>query len=55
MVYGRGMSEEFIGRALRELGIKRDEVFIATKIPGDFLNPDDVFKSVERSLKRVRI
>lgn len=55
MVYGRGMSEEFIGRALRELGMKRDEVFIATKLPGDFMDPDDVFKAVEGSLRRLGI
>lgn len=55
MVYGRGMSEEFLGRALRELGIKRDEVVIATKIPGDFLSPDDVFRAVDKSLKRLGV
>jgi aryl-alcohol dehydrogenase-like predicted oxidoreductase len=55
MVYGRGLSEEFIGRALRELGIPRDEVVIATKIPGDFLSPDDVFRAVDRSLKRLGV
>lgn len=55
MVYGRGMSEEFIGKALRELGIKRDEIILATKIPGDFLDPGDVFKSVDRSLKRLGV
>ena len=54
MVYGRGLSEEFIGRALKDLGVKRDEVIIATKIPGDFLSPDDVFKATERSLRRLR-
>ncbi|MEM4913716.1 MAG: aldo/keto reductase [Desulfurococcaceae archaeon] len=55
MVYGRGLSEEFIGRALRELGVKRDSVVIATKIPGEFLNPDDVFKAVDRSLRRLGV
>ncbi len=55
MVYGKGMSEEFLGRALRELGVKREEVVIATKIPGDFLSPHDVFKSVDRSLKRLGV
>ncbi|RLG79530.1 MAG: aldo/keto reductase [Thermoprotei archaeon] len=55
MVYGRGMSEEFLGKALKELSIKRDEVVIATKIPGEYLSPDDVFKSVERSLKRLGV
>ncbi len=55
MVYGRGMSEEFIGRAFKELGIKRDSIFIATKIPGDFLSYDDVFKATERSLRRLGV
>lgn len=55
IVYGRGMSEEFIGRAIKELGIKREEVFIATKIPGDFLDPDDVYRAVNGSLKRLGV
>ena len=53
-VYGRGKSEEFLGRAIRELEV-RDQVFIATKIPGDFLSRDDVFKSVEKCLKRLQV
>jgi len=55
MVYGRGMSETFLGKALKELGVKREEVVIATKIPGEFLQPDDVFKAVDRSLKRLGV
>ena len=55
MVYGGGKSEEFLGRALRELGVKREEVVIATKIPGDFLTPHDVFKSIDASLRRLGV
>ncbi|MEB3780020.1 MAG: aldo/keto reductase [Desulfurococcales archaeon] len=55
MVYGRGLSEEFIGKALKELDVKRDDVVIATKIPGEFLAYDDVFKAVDRSLKRLQV
>lgn len=55
MAYGRGMSEEFLGKAIREAGVKRDEVVIATKIPGDFLSADDVFKAVDKSLKRLGV
>ncbi len=54
IVYGRGMSEEFIGRALRDLGAKRDEVVIATKIPGEMLSYDDVFRAAKRSLERLQ-
>jgi len=52
-VYGRGLSEEFIGKALKELNA-REEVFIATKLPGEFLNHGDVFKATERCLKRLQ-
>ena len=51
MVYGNGLSEYALGRALRELGVKRDEVFVTTKIPGDFLNPFDIPRAVERSVR----
>ncbi len=51
MAYGWGLSENFLSKALRELGVKRDEVVISTKIPGEFLNPDDVFRAVDKSLK----
>jgi len=54
MVYGQGLSEEFLGKALKELGV-RDEVFIATKIPGEFLARDDVFRAVYNSLKRLQV
>ncbi|MEM4717542.1 MAG: aldo/keto reductase [Desulfurococcaceae archaeon] len=55
MVYGRGVSEAFIGRALREIGVSRDDVIVATKIPGDFLSPDDVFKAVDKSIQRLGV
>ncbi|OYT40401.1 MAG: aldo/keto reductase, partial [Desulfurococcales archaeon ex4484_58] len=55
MVYGHGMSEEFLGKALRELDVKREDVVIATKIPGDFLSFDDVFKAIDRSLERLGV
>lgn len=51
MAYGNGVSENFLGKALREIGVKRSEVVISTKIPGQFLNPDDIFRSVDKSLR----
>ena len=55
MVYGRGRSEEYLGKALKDLGVRRDDVVIATKIPGDFLAYDDVFRAVDKSLKRLGV
>ncbi len=52
MVYGQGMSEEFVGRAVRELGA-REHFVVATKIPGEFLTYGDVFKATRRSLRRL--
>ena len=51
-IYGKGKSEEFLGRAIKELGI-RDDVVIATKLPGSFLSYRDVIKGTLRSLKRL--
>lgn len=55
MVYGNGLSEEFVGRALKEIGIKRDEIVLATKIPGDFLNPSDIPRVIEKSCRRLGV
>jgi len=54
IIYGKGMSEEYIGRSLKELHVNRDEIVIATKIPGEMLSYDDAFKAVKRSLKRLQ-
>ncbi len=54
IVYGDGLSEEFIGRALKELGL-RDEFIVASKIPGQFLAWGDVIKAVEGSLRRLQV
>ena len=53
MVYGLGMSETFLGKALREAGAKRDEIVVSTKIPGEFLNPGDIYKAIEKSLRNL--
>jgi aryl-alcohol dehydrogenase-like predicted oxidoreductase len=53
IAYGWGKSEEFVGKALTELGA-RDSVFIATKIPGELLAEYDVIKATSGSLKRLR-
>ena len=40
-VYGRGRSEEYLGRAVKELGL-RDRFYIATKIHGEWLRRVDI-------------
>ena len=51
-LYGRGMSERFLGQAIRELGV-RDQVVVATKIHDEFLAQHDVLKAVRATLRRL--
>ena len=53
--YAAGHSEELIGRAIRESNIKRENLFITTKISPEHLNYADVFKSCENSLRRLKM
>ena len=52
--YGRGQSEELLGRAIAELGV-RDDVVIATKVPGEWLRYGDVKRALEGSLRRLKV
>lgn len=49
--YGQGHSEEIVGLALEG---KRDDCVIATKVSPNHLRPDDVRRSAEASLQRLR-
>jgi aryl-alcohol dehydrogenase (NADP+) len=60
-VYSGGTSEEFLGRALRDLGVNRDEVVIATKVNGPMrkgpnsvgLSRKAILAEVDHSLRRL--
>jgi aryl-alcohol dehydrogenase (NADP+) len=60
-VYSGGTSEEFLGRALRDLGVDRDEVVIATKVNGPMrkgpnsvgLSRKAILAEVDHSLRRL--
>jgi myo-inositol catabolism protein IolS len=51
--YGRGHSEEVLGRAIKKAG--RDNVFVATKVSDHHLRPADVETACIASLKRLGI
>ncbi|MEM4591534.1 MAG: aldo/keto reductase [Nitrososphaerota archaeon] len=51
-IYGGGVSEEVVGRAVREF---RDEVVIATKVWPTHATYDGVLKACERSLRRLGV
>lgn len=60
-VYSEGLSEEMTGKAIRNLGLKRDELVIATKVRGKMnetpngsgLTRKHILHEVEASLKRL--
>lgn len=62
-VYSEGLSEEMTGRAIRNLGLKRDDLVIATKVRGKMgegpnqigLSRKHIFQQVDESLQRLNI
>jgi aryl-alcohol dehydrogenase-like predicted oxidoreductase len=62
-VYSYGQSETLLGQSLKDLGIGRDEVIIATKVLGKMndrpnnmgLSRYHIFNSVDASLKRMQL
>ena len=60
-VYSNGLSEEFIGQAIRNLGLKRDDLVIATKVRGKMgegpndmgLSRKHIMQQADESLKRL--
>lgn len=53
--YAGGHAEELVGCAIRETSIKRENLFITTKVSPEHLDYDDVFKSCENSLRRLNM
>lgn len=56
--YAKGTSEEFIGKAIKELGIPRDKIVIATKVyfnhtTEEHLTKKAITQEIEGSLKRL--
>jgi diketogulonate reductase-like aldo/keto reductase len=52
-MYGRGHSEELIGQAIQ--GFDREKLFLATKVKPPNLGYKSVLRSLEGSLKRLRV
>ncbi|GHA92697.1 2,5-didehydrogluconate reductase DkgB [Modicisalibacter luteus] len=48
-------NEEDVGRAIRESGIPRDEIFITTKVWWDRLRHDDLIASLEESNRKLGV
>ena len=54
-IYADGHAEELIGQAIRETGVKRDSLFITTKVAPEHLEYGQVLKACESSLQRLNM
>lgn len=54
-VYADGHSEELLGRAIHETNTKRDTLFITTKVDPAHLRYEQVLRSCENSLRRLKM
>ena len=52
-VYGRGHSEEIIGQAIHR--VDRNKIFLASKVWGDNLSHDNLFKSLNASIRKLGV
>ena len=51
--YAAGHAEELLGRAIREMGLRREALFITSKVSPEHLQYEDVLRSCENSLRRL--
>jgi len=54
-MYANGHSEELVGQAVRESRIAREALFITSKVMPSHLHYDDVLRSCEDSLSRLKM
>lgn len=52
-MYAGGHTEELLGRAVREAGTKREDLFVTSKVKPEHLHHDDVLGACEGSLRRL--
>jgi diketogulonate reductase-like aldo/keto reductase len=53
--YAAGHAEELIGKAIRAAGIKRDTLFITSKVSPEHLGYEDVLRSCGNTLRRLEM
>lgn len=54
-MYAAGHSEELLGRAIRDVGVPRDQLFLTSKVSAEHLRYGDVLKACRRSLRRLGV
>ncbi len=47
-------NEPSVGQAIKDSGIKREDIFLTTKLPAEIKNHDDILKNFQESLDRLQ-
>ncbi len=47
-------NEKSVGQAIKDSGLKRDQVFLTTKLPAEIKNHDDILKNFQESLDNLQ-
>ena len=53
--YADGHAEELLGQTIREMGIRREGLFLTTKVAPEHLHSDDILRACDRSLRRLGV
>lgn len=53
--YADGHAEELLGQTIREMGIRREDLFLTTKVSPEHLYADDILRACDRSLHRLGV
>ncbi len=48
-------NEELVGQGVKQSGVSRDEIFLATKVSPSFLQPEDFMKSTSESISKLGV
>jgi diketogulonate reductase-like aldo/keto reductase len=48
-------TERGVGEGIRASGLRREDIFLTTKVSHEYLRPDDFARSVDESLKSLRV
>lgn len=53
--YAGGRAEELLGEAIREMGARREDLFLTSKVSPEHLHEEAVLKACEHSLRRLGV
>ncbi len=53
--YADGHAEELLGQTIREMGVRREDLFLTTKVSPEHLHADDILRACDRSLRRLGV